>query len=220
MTVEDFISNLTAKFRSKEDQENRVFFSDLSSFVDSVKPDCLQDIYNQITMEHTFATIPRMAKFWKIARKGKFLLLKPVVMNPYWNVCINCKTIYSKHGRGCPKCRCTSASIESGETLPEKIVEVQEDCFYCSIYTESVKKENERKLYFTGCVDYGIKQNAQCTACNCKECCRQMMMYNADPVGTTEKYKTTELAQPWIRECPELPDTAQKMIDHMTGRRR
>ncbi len=219
MTTEDFVFNLSSKYRSKNDDENRVFSSDLQDFTDQCKHDALQSIYNHITQVHDFQTIPRMAKFWKFARQEKLLIEKEVKHNPYWNVCTNCKTEYSMQGRGCPKCRCTTAIIKTGETLPEGLIEVQEDCFYCEIYTESVKKENVRKLYFTGCQDYGIKHTPQCSACCCKECCTQMMMYNADPRGTTEKYKTTELAQPWIKKVDKLDDTAKAMMDNILKHR-
>lgn len=219
MIVEDFISNLTAKFRSKNEEENHVFFSDLSSFVNAVRPETLQDIYNLITMDHTFQTIPRMGKFWKIAKAEKFMIVKDQKYNPYWNMCGDCKTNYSKTGRGCPKCRSTVATIVTGEILPEDLIEVQEDCFYCTIYPESVKKSNDRKLYFHGCNDYGKKQDAQCSACQCKECCRQMMMYNADPKGTTEMYKSTELAQPWIKEVQPLNETVKQMVRDIANRR-
>ncbi|MCP4393222.1 MAG: hypothetical protein GY804_02990 [Alphaproteobacteria bacterium] len=219
MTIEDFIGNLTAKFRSKEDRENQVFFTDLSSFVDAVRPETLQDIYNMITQDHTFQTIPRMGKFWKIAKREKFLLEKERKQEPYWNECKSCGAKYTKQGRGCPKCRCTVSIIKTGDLLPENIIDVQEDCFYCTIYPESVKKANERKLYFTGCTQFGIKQDAQCSACECKECCRQMMQYNADPKGTTDLYRTTELGQPWIYYVDPLNKTVEAMIADMTGRR-
>jgi len=219
MIAENFISNLTAKFRSKEEDENRIFFSDLSSFVDACKPDALQDIYNAITREHTFQTIPRMGKFWKIAEKGKFLKLKEQKAAIYWNICKSCGAVYSKQGRGCPRCRSTASLLQTGEMLPDNIIDVQEDCFYCTIYPESIKRSNERKQFFQGCGDYGIKQDAKCSICLCKECCTQMMKYNSDPKGTTEQYKSTELAQPWIVEVQPLNQTVSEMIQDMARRR-
>ena len=218
MLLEDFIFNITTKYRSKSDDENKVFFTDLSSFADQCKPDSFQSIYNHITQVHDYQTIPRMAKFWKFAKEQKLLTEKQEKSNPYWNVCTNCKAEYSKQGRGCPKCRCTTAIIKTSETLPEGLIEVQEDCFYCPIYNESVKKENNRKQYFTNCHEYGGKQDKHCSACQCRECCDQMRQYNNYPRETIEKYHTGELGQPWLREVQPLNETVKQMVDDMKKR--
>lgn len=197
-------------------EEKDLFFRNLNSFCDACLETNLQAVYNHIIKTHEFSTVPKMALFWKYAEKNDFIKKNPVKRNPIWNICLSCGCKYSWKGRGCPKCRSFRASIGMGETLPNDLIEVQEDCFYCTIYPESVKKHNNKKMYFQSCGDFGRKQDAACSACQCKECCRQMMMYNSDPKGTIEKYSTTELAQPWLIESPELSKTAQDMLDHMT----
>jgi hypothetical protein len=225
MIKENFISSIIAKFRAPKDCEdpdgaNRIFFKDVSDFADKCKPERLQDAYQFITQNHDYPTHFPMAFLYKRAKKEKWLAEKPKIKKVVWNVCNNCGVKYSIVGRGCPKCRSHSSILATPNDsdpniLPDDIIEVQEDCYYCTNYSETIKKENERKLYFQGCHEYGKKQDAQCSACECRECCRQMMMYNADPKGTTEKYKTTHLSQPWIKECEPLNETADMMLKHM-----
>jgi len=47
-----------------------------------------------------------------------------------------------------------------------------------------------------------------------------MMMYRADKRGTIEKYRSGELAQPWLFEVVPLNETVKQMIADMTRRQR
>jgi hypothetical protein len=134
-----------------------------------------------------------------------------------WYKCSNCSIEYSIKGKGCPKCYSSKATIVTGESFPEDLIDMQEDCFYCSIFKESQKKGNARRMYGNSCNDYGVKQtpNSPCKACQCSECCIQMIEYNRDPRGTVDKYKTTEFAQPWIKETEPLKTTVTHMIKHI-----
>ncbi len=217
MTDLDFIDKMLTRFQKKDGSNRESIMDNLDVFCKKCVDTHYQDVYEHAIQNMKYFNINKLFEF---ARNKNFVDAKDSgVSVVYWNECKNCGRQYTKQGRGCPKCRCTVSIIKTGDYLPENIIDVQEDCFYCTIYPESVKKENERKLYFTGCTQFGIKQDAQCSACECKECCRQMMQYNADPKGTTEKYKTTELGQPWIIPVAPLNETVKAMIEDMTGRR-
>jgi len=207
----DFINKMLTRYQRRDGSNREELISYLDVFCKKCPEQHYNDIYEHCIQHEKYFNIN---KIFDYARSKNYVSEKQSESNVvYWNICNNCNTKYSKHGRGCPKCKSPYARLETDETLPDTIIEVQEDCYYCTIYKESVKKENERKLYFQGCNDYGKKQDAQCKACECQECCRQMMMYNADPKGTTSKYKTTELAQPWIAEAPPLGETVKQMVD-------
>ncbi len=222
MTEENFIFKLTTKFKSKNEDENILFFNDLSSFIDACWPDNCQDIYNHVTKTHKYQTIPRMAMFWKYAGDNKMLKPKEKEKIVSWYKCTACGTEYSKEGKGCPnqKCRSPKYTLSIGDSAPNSLVLVHEDCYYCTIYPESIKKSNERKCYGADCSQHGTKAKNKCGKCECYECCDQMFMYNSDPNGTIEKYKSTELAQPWLMECETLPETAQAMLDNMLRNKR
>ncbi len=224
MTVEDFIFNITNKFVSKNDHENKIFYTDILNFVDSCLSSSYQDIYNHITMTHKYQTIPRMAMLWKYAKDNDLLKQKEKDEIVNWCKCTNCGTEYSKEGKGCPNQKCKSPEYTRciGESAPNSMVLVHEDCYYCTIYPESIKKSNEKKCYGADCSKHGTMRNPKlnCGKCECEECCKQVFMFNEDPKGTIEKYRTTELAQPWLKETQALPEIAQAMLDDMLRNKR
>ncbi len=224
MIVEDFVFNLTTKFKDKKDEErNKIFADDLATFTNQCKETNLQDVYNYITVNHKFSTPFQVAKIYSYAKDKKYMVesVKKESSVIWWYQCTSCKIEYSKEGRGCPKCRSHNHIIKTGESAPNNMVLVHEDCYYCTIYPESVKKSNEKKAYGATCHTHGTidNQDRVCGKCECLECCKQMNMYNIDPKGTVEKYKTTELAQPWLMPVPKLDKTAQDMLNHITNRK-
>ena len=220
MTREDFIFNLANKFRSKNDEENKIFHSDLDTFLNACKPDICQDLYNHVTQTHNYQTIPRMAMFWKYAKQNNLLKEKEKESIIWWYKCQDCQTEYSKEGRGCPKCRSPKVIVKTGESAPNNMIQVHEDCHYCTIYPEAVKVANNKKVYGVTCSQYGTinNQDRMCGACECLECCKQMNAYNVDHKNTIEKYRTTEFAQPWLMECEKLSETAQAMLNNIANR--
>lgn len=226
MTQIEFVSQLVVKFAPKikdtdsdgvkldKKEEKDQFFNDLNSFSSECLHDRLQDVFNFVSRHHEYNTIPKMAMFWKYANKCKIIKKKDKRRDPIWNVCTNCGVKYSKLGRGCPECRKVKAFIDTTETVPEDLINVQEDCFYCiDIYPETLKKG--MKLSGPDCGDYGKKITPHCKDCICKECCKQMILYNSNPELTTLKYKTTELAQPWLTDVKPLNETLKQMVKDM-----
>ena len=226
MTPIEFVTQLVVKFAPKikendsdgvkldKKQEKDQFFNDLNSFSAECISDKLQDVYNFVNRNHEYNTIPKMAMFWKYANKCGIIKKKDKRRDPIWNVCTKCGVKYSKLGRGCPECRCITATIDTEETVPADLVNVQEDCFYCpDIYPETLK--DPMRLSGPNCGDYGKKMTPHCVECICRECCKQMIMYNSNQQMTTEKYKSTELAQPWITESKPLDKTLKKMLKDM-----
>jgi hypothetical protein len=212
----DFIDKMLGRFQRKDGANRESIISQLDVFCGKCPEIHYQEIYEFSVQNLKFFNINKIFDYAKL--KG-FVDAKNHTENViYWRVCKKCKTEYSKHGRGCPRCRSTESTIKTGESIPDNVIDAREDCFYCEIYKESVKKCNDKKMYFQGCGDYGIKQDAKCSACQCRECCRQMMMHNADSRGSIEKYQSTELAQPWIIDVPPLNDTVKQMIEDIKTR--
>lgn len=215
MIAEDFISGLTSRYRDKNDQErNKAFFEDLMTFTNKCPENHLKDVYDWIRVNHKYSTPFLLYKIYNYAVEQGYIekksQRKKVVS---WLTCVKCGTHYSMVGRGCPNQRCKEkkATTSHGEYYPENMVEVTEDCYYCTIYPEI--KKNKKWITFEGCPDFGkVQRQAEiCGICQCKDCCKQMMMYHADPKGTTEKYKSGELGLPWIIEVDSLKETSELM---------
>ncbi len=219
MDKESFVADMTMGYAPKKDEDKKNDYVNKINVLASMCPDeNLQQLYNFAVSSEGYPSIKKMFQFGR--EQGFIQEKKRDTENiVYWNVCKNCGCNYSKTGRGCPRCRKIPATIKAADVLPQNIVEVQEDCFYCAdIYKESVKEENSRKIYFQGCNDYGKKQDNMCNSCQCQECCKQMIAYNCDYRGTIEKYNTTELAQPWLIKAPPLNETVKAIVDSI-GRR-
>jgi len=220
MIAEDFISKLVSKFKDKKDDErNAVFKDDLIIFVNACPEMHLLDVYRWVSLDHKYSTPFLLSKIYDYAKKMNYINTKRVESKNYWLKC-KCGGTYSKEGRGCPKCRSHVSFMRTGEAAPQDMVLVHEDCFYCTIYPESVKRINEKKCYGATCSQHGTIENVdKCGKCECKECCRQMFMYNRDPKGTIEKYKTTELGQPWLMGFEPLDETLKHMLKKMRERK-
>jgi hypothetical protein len=218
MIVEEFISKLASKFKDKKDNvRNETFREDLLLFVNACPERYLLDVYRWVSLNHKYSTPFLLSKIYDYAKKAGYIEDRKKESALYWHKC-ECGVEYSKEGRGCPKCRSHKSKLITGDSAPNNMILVHEDCYYCTIYPESVKSTNNKKVYGGTCSQYGTinNQDRVCGNCECKECCVQMNAYNVDPNGTVEKYRTTELAQPWLMPCEALNETAQKMFDHMT----
>ena len=216
MTKEEFITDLFSTYKSKDEDLNKAFYAQLTSFANKCKEPDLEEVNDYIVKKHDFPSPFKLSLAYKYAEKKGFMIEREKVKrkrDPIWLKCIKCGAKYSKHGKICPKCREPLAIISTGQHLPEGFVDVKEDCAYCTIYPNIEKNTNWNTAI--NCELYGKKQDAGCNFCQCKECCRQMMMFRADRAGTVAKYRTGELGQPWLTSVKPLNETVEKMVKDM-----
>lgn len=213
MTIDEAINAIKRQYPDISDTR----ITDYQFGFDRYEPSDIQNLIEHFFDNYEYQNPPKWAWFNKAAykigiqRKEKKL--------PSWWKCQDCGTEYSIQGRKCPKCRSPKAIGVKGESMPTDLIIVQEDCAYCTIFDESRKKENDKLYFGYGCNDYGVVQRG-CTPrkCQCHECCRQMMLYNSDPRGTVEKYRTGELAQPWLYEVDPINETIRNMVNDIARR--
>jgi len=220
MRQEDFIFNLTTKFKDKKDEDrNKLFGEDLGTFCNKCMEIHLQDVYNWISINHQYSTPFNLFKIYDYAKKKHYLKEgeKRERKEKTWLTCVKCGTHYSVIGRGCPNCREKHATIFQADQYPENYIRVYEDCYYCTIYPEI--KKHEKWITYVDCGDYGKKQDKMCKNCQCLQCCTQMKEYYLDPRGTIEKYRTGELAQPWLMHVDPLNETVRQMVKDIARRR-
>lgn len=213
---ETFITDMVSTYKSKDEEVNKAFYAQLSTFANKCKENHLQDVYDHIVRKHKFNTPFKLYLAYDFAEKKGFMIeaeKKQKQRAPIWLTCSHCKTNYSKSGRVCPKCGNPHPTISTNEVLPEEHIDVKEDCSYCKIYPEI--KKNKNWMTSIRCNLYGKKQDPSCSRCQCRECCRQMMMYRADKAGTTMMYKTGELAQPWLTYVKPINETVKEMVAKM-----
>jgi len=216
MTKEIFISDMVSTYKSKDEDVNSAFYAQISTFAGKCKEPNLSDVYDHIVRKHKFNTPFKLYLAYDFAEKNNFMIeveKKNKKRAPVWLKCDKCGSCYSKLGRACPECGNLISSIQTDEILPDNYIDVKEDCLYCTIYGDI--KKNGDWMTAINCEQYGKKQDQSCGFCQCKECCRQMMMYRADPQGTTQKYKSGELAQPWLTFVKPLNETVKEMVDKM-----
>jgi len=219
ISSEDFISLLSAKFRAKDDDErNRAFVDDLFYFTSKCPEQHLEDVFRWVSINHKYSTPFQLYKIYDYAEEqGYISKQKQQDHKVSWFTCVSCGTHYSTRGRMCPRCREKKATVWKSDVYPESFVDVKEDCAYCTIYPEI--KKNPKWMTFKDCGDYGVKQTPECRPCQCRECCKQMMLYNADPRQAIEKYHTGELAQPWLYSVDPLNKTVELMVKDIDKRK-
>lgn len=217
MTQELFISDMCSTYKSKDNEDlNTAFYAQISTFAGKCKEINLEEVNDYIVRKHSYSTPFKLSLAYKFAEKKGFMVevdKQVKKRKPVWWTCKQCGVNYSKSAKACPECKNIYASISTGDLLPDNFVDVKEDCSYCNIYLEIERNENWNTAI--DCEQYGRKQDASCQFCQCKECCRQMMMYSADHAGTIEKYKSGELAQPWLTDVKPLNETVKEMVDKM-----
>lgn len=217
MTKETFITDMVSTYKSKDNEDlNTAFYAQISTFAGKCKEIHLEQVNDYIVRKHSYSTPFKLSLAYKFAEKNDYMIETEAIVKrrePIWLTCNKCGSHYSKSGRACPKCKNIYATISTGEHLPDGFIDVKEDCSYCIIYPDIEK--NEKWNTAINCEMYGKKQDPSCNFCQCKECCRQMMMYRADHVGTIEKYKSGELAQPWLTDVKPLNETVKQMVKDM-----
>lgn len=217
MTKEIFISDMVSTYKSKDNEDlNTAFYAQIRTFAGKCKEIHLEEVNDYIVRKHSYSTPFKLSLAYKFAEKNNFMIeveKKVRKRDPVWLKCDSCGACYSKVSRSCPECNNLKSSVQTNEVLPDNYIDAKEDCYYCTIYADI--KQNGKWMTAIDCEQYGKKQDPSCGLCQCKECCRQMMMYRADPSGTTIKYKSGELAQPWLTFVKPLNETVKEMVEKM-----
>lgn len=106
---------------------------------------------------------------------------------------IKCNTDYSFISTGCPNCHSTDATIVkyNGDSFPESVLIVKEDCHKCKNYVLEHDVNLENNIHGPECNDYGKHPfpNASCGECNCKKCCDNFKRYSENPKLYTDEIK-------------------------------
>jgi len=214
MIVEDFISSLVTKFKAKnDDNRNKVFYQDLEVFCNKCPENHLQDVYNWITMNHTYSTPFQMAKIYDYAKDKEYIA--PIVQEhrraPAWWRCSDCGVLYGYLGRGCPKCGGYKRQLFTGESIPQEVIGMTEDCLHCEMFHDGILKFNI-KLYGGTCEEYGVKQDPKCKDCKCQRCCKQMMIYNSNPREFLRQKEEGELDDLFLMKAPDIQKTLKALV--------
>jgi hypothetical protein len=216
MTKEIFISDMVSTYKSKDEDVNKAFYAQICTFAGKCKETHLEEVNDHIVKKHKFNTPFKLYLAYDFAEKSGYMIeveKKGKKRNPIWLTCVKCGCNYSKSGRACPNCKNTASTLSTGEHLPDKYMDIKEDCSNCTIYPDI--KENRTWETAINCEQYGKRQDAGCNYCQCKECCRQMMMYRVGHSGTIDKYRTGELGQPWLTDVKPINETVKEMVKNM-----
>jgi hypothetical protein len=219
MIADDFIFHLTTKYKDNKNRgRNFVFKEELLAFVDKCPENRLQEMYDYIPTFHKWSTPFDVWKLVDFATEQgyikKYIKKKDYILyykckgftqlrietleNGYKKKHydhIKCNTAYSFGSTGCPNCHSTNSEMikHSGESLPENVLIVKEDCHKCKNYDLSHVVNLENNVHGPECDKYGRHEypNSDCGDCKCKVCCEEFKLYTESPREYTDNIKRT-----------------------------
>jgi len=103
----DFVDKMLTRYQKKDGSNREALISYLDVFCKKCVETHYQDVYEHAIQHMKFFNINKLFDY---ARSKNYVTERENANHViYWNICDNCKRTYSKTGRGCPKCRCTTA---------------------------------------------------------------------------------------------------------------
>jgi len=218
MIADDFVFNLTTKYKdSKNRDRNLVFKEDLLRFIDKCPENNLQEMYEYIPSFHKYST---PFDVWKLVdyAKEQGYIKKYVKKKDYilyykckgftqlrieklengrevkYHDHIRCNTSYLFGSSGCPNCHSTDSELikYNGESLPEEVIILKEDCHKCINFDMDHDINLQNDVHGPECDKYGTSDypNTSCGECKCKVCCEAFKLYTEDPREYTDNIKS------------------------------
>lgn len=211
MLKEDFVFNLTLKYRAGDRVENskrknELFTTELYTFMKYCPEKHLEDVFNHVSRSVKPNFIPSLKPFYDYAEEMEYIVKGAVKKQKkvWWCICRKCRKEYGPRGRRCPVCgslkfdiKCVEKAIDA---MPSNIELIQEDCPICTIY----EKRNEDRNYVFGpeCNSYGIGTQpfANCKDCFCRTCCNQYSALLEDSKKFKLKMQNGQYKMPWLNK--------------------
>jgi hypothetical protein len=187
MTAEQFVFQLMQRHNSKSGSAEAVL-GDIKKLVTEVSLDDLDRLFSHYRDHYEKESLPRVPWFRSAMRD---LGISSGQRSPWVWECLECGTLYSSQGRGCPRCRKqTQTRVVGVSEYPRETVRVQEDCYQCGLY-------HPRQIGPV-CPSFGKTPDDPeiCKVCECRQCCATARLERNDPEMYQIKMHKGELFTP------------------------